>query len=306
MGLAAATGGGGLAVAPTSRPFPGNADRLRPPHHDVVGVSSKILYTGEGINSSIAISQWNDGAVQFHVSGKVEASTEPYDMRLQRMLGHLPALVHPRPAIGADRGLRRGRHGRNVRAVSQHQAHRDLRDGAADSAHRHRILRQGELQRDARSAHADLSTTTRATSCSPRSEKFDIITSDPIHPWVKGSATLYSKEYFELVKEHLNPGGVVTQWVPLYESDTDDGEERDRDLLRRLPERHHLGQRATTAAATTRCCWARWNRRRSTWTPSRQRLTQPGLRRAWRNRCATSVSARCWTCWPLTPARTRI
>jgi spermidine synthase len=49
-------------------------------------------------------------------------------------------------------------------------------------------------------------------------EKFDIITSDPIHPWVKGSATLYSKEYFELVKDHLNPGGVVTQWVPLYES----------------------------------------------------------------------------------------
>jgi spermidine synthase len=51
-------------------------------------------------------------------------------------------------------------------------------------------------------------------------EKFDIITSDPIHPWVKGSATLYSKEYFELVKQHLNPGGIVTQWVPLYESDT--------------------------------------------------------------------------------------
>jgi spermidine synthase len=50
-------------------------------------------------------------------------------------------------------------------------------------------------------------------------EKFDIITSDPIHPWVKGSATLYSKEYFELVKQHLNPGGVITQWVPLYESD---------------------------------------------------------------------------------------
>ena len=49
-------------------------------------------------------------------------------------------------------------------------------------------------------------------------EKFDIITSDPIHPWVKGAATLYTKEYFELVKRHLNPGGLVTQWVPLYES----------------------------------------------------------------------------------------
>jgi len=50
-------------------------------------------------------------------------------------------------------------------------------------------------------------------------DKFDIITSDPIHPWVKGTSSLYSKQYFELVKQHLNPGGVVTQWVPLYESD---------------------------------------------------------------------------------------
>src|SRR5262249_20715068 len=52
-------------------------------------------------------------------------------------------------------------------------------------------------------------------------EKFDIITSDPIHPWVKGAATLYTKEYFELCRRHLNPGGVVTQWVPLYESNLD-------------------------------------------------------------------------------------
>ena len=52
-------------------------------------------------------------------------------------------------------------------------------------------------------------------------EKFDIITSDPIHPWVKGAATLYTREYFELVKRHLKPGGVVTQWVPLYESTAD-------------------------------------------------------------------------------------
>jgi spermidine synthase len=49
-------------------------------------------------------------------------------------------------------------------------------------------------------------------------EKFDVITSDPIHPWVKGSAALYSEEYFNLVRQHLNPGGVVSQWLPLYQS----------------------------------------------------------------------------------------
>src|SRR5260370_22205564 len=73
---------------------------------------SKILYTGEGINSSIAISRWDDGALQFHVSGKVEASTEPYDIRLQRMLGHMPALFHARPrsilVVGFGAGVTAG------------------------------------------------------------------------------------------------------------------------------------------------------------------------------------------------------
>ena len=50
-------------------------------------------------------------------------------------------------------------------------------------------------------------------------ERFDVITSDPIHPWVRGAASLYSVEYHELVKRRLRPGGVVAQWVPLYETD---------------------------------------------------------------------------------------
>jgi spermidine synthase len=50
-------------------------------------------------------------------------------------------------------------------------------------------------------------------------ERFDVITSDPIHPWVRGAATLYSLEYLTLARNHLTPGGVVTQWVPLYETD---------------------------------------------------------------------------------------
>jgi spermidine synthase len=51
-------------------------------------------------------------------------------------------------------------------------------------------------------------------------EKFDAITSDPLDPWVKGAAMLYTREFFEIVKAHLNPGGVVTLFVQLYESNT--------------------------------------------------------------------------------------
>jgi spermidine synthase len=179
---------------------------------------SKILYAGEGINSSIAISRWEDGAVQFHVSGKVEASSEPYDMRLQRMLGHMPALFHPNPKsvliVGFGAGVTAGTfviHPGIERIVIC-----EMEPLIPPTATRYFAQENYNVMHDPRvqivyddARHFIL--TTR--------EKFDIITSDPIHPWVKGSATLYSKEYFELVKEHLNPGGIVTQWVPLYESD---------------------------------------------------------------------------------------
>ena len=65
---------------------------------------------------------------------------------------------------------------------------------------------------------------------------------------------LYTREFFETVKAHLNPGGVVTLFVQLYESNTGGGEERDRDLPRGVSRRRRLGQYATTAPATTWCC----------------------------------------------------
>ena len=180
--------------------------------------SSEILYAGEGMNSSIAISRWNDGAVQFHVSGKVEASTEPYDMRLQRMLGHMPALLHAKPrsvlVVGFGAGVTAGSFVLHpeVKRIVICEMERMIPPVATRYFGRenNHVLNDPRVEMvydDAR--HYVL--TTR--------EKFDVITSDPIHPWVKGSATLYSREYFELVKQHLNPGGIVTQWVPLYESD---------------------------------------------------------------------------------------
>jgi spermidine synthase len=181
---------------------------------------SKILYTAEGMNASIAISQWNDGAIQFHVSGKVEASTEPYDMRLQRMLGHLPALIHGQPKsaliVGFGAGVTAGTF--VLHPSIQRIVICEMEPVIPPTAKKYFHVQHYDVLDDRRTQvyyddarHYVLTTP----------EKFDIITSDPIHPFVKGSATLYSKEYFEMVKGRLNPGGIVTQWVPLYESDMD-------------------------------------------------------------------------------------
>ena len=177
-----------------------------------------VRYVGEGMNSSVAVTTLSStGATQFHVSGKVEASTLPQDMRLQRMLAHLPALVSAHPAsvlvVGFGAGVTAGSfvpypdlehlticeiEPLIPRVVSSYFT-KENNDVASDK-------RTTIVYDDARS----FILTTH--------DKFDVITSDPIHPWVKGAASLYTREYFEAVKRHLNPGGVVTQWVPLYES----------------------------------------------------------------------------------------
>ncbi len=179
---------------------------------------ARILYVGEGINSSIAISQWDDGAIQFHVSGKVEASTEQYDMRLQRMLGHLPALFHPHPAsvlvVGFGAGVTAGSF--TLYPSIDRIVICEMEPLVPRTANVFFPRENYYVFHNPRT-HLYYDDARHYILTSP--DKYDIITSDPIHPWVKGSATLYSKEYFELVKAHLNPGGIVTQWVPLYETD---------------------------------------------------------------------------------------
>jgi len=50
-------------------------------------------------------------------------------------------------------------------------------------------------------------------------EKFDMITSDPVGPWVKGCAALNTVEYYQMCRDHLNPGGSVCLWFPINEGD---------------------------------------------------------------------------------------
>jgi hypothetical protein len=48
---------------------------------------------------------------------------------------------------------------------------------------------------------------------------YDVIVSQPSNPWVVGSSALFSKEYFQLVRARLAPGGRALVWVQLYEID---------------------------------------------------------------------------------------
>ena len=178
---------------------------------------SEIIYMGEGLTSSVAVSRLWNGVLNYHNAGKVQASSEPQDMRLQRMLGHLTTLVPERPrsvlVIGCGAGVTAG-----AVSIDPHVEQVTIAEieplvpevvSRFFSAENFGVVSNPKVRiyiDDAR--HYLL--TTDAT--------FDAITSDPLDPWVKGAANLYTTEFFEVVKRHLNPGGVVTLFVQLYES----------------------------------------------------------------------------------------
>jgi len=47
-------------------------------------------------------------------------------------------------------------------------------------------------------------------------QTYDVITCDPIHP-AFGSPTLYTREFYELCMDHLNPGGALAQYIPIHQ-----------------------------------------------------------------------------------------
>lgn len=194
-----------------------------------------FLYTKEGRSATVAVSDEGGGVRNFHVSGKVVASTIPIDMRLQRMLGHLPSLMHGHPksvlVVGCGAGVTAGSFVPYpcIERIVVCEIEPLVPEAAKSyfGSWNHHVFedpRTVVIEDDARHW---LATT---------NERFDIITSDPIHPWVAGAAALYSEEYYAICKRKLNPGGLVTQWVPLYETNLDSVKSQIGTFLRAFPD----------------------------------------------------------------------
>jgi spermidine synthase len=177
----------------------------------------KVLFTGEGMNSSMAVSQLSSGVLNYHNAGKIQASSEPKDMRLQRMLGHLTTLIPANPrnvlVIGCGAGVTAG--AVSISPMVQRETIAEIEPlvpafvSKYFGDHNYKVVDNPKVHVQIDDARHFLLTT---------KEKFDGITSDPFDPWVKGAATLYTEEFFQTAKAHLNPGGVMTVFVQLYES----------------------------------------------------------------------------------------
>jgi spermidine synthase len=185
-----------------------------------VRTAGEIIYVGEGTHASLAVSREDSGVLNYHNAGKVQASSLPQDMRLQRMLGHLTTLVPAEPrsvlVIGMGAGVTAGAVSIDPRVerVTIAEIEPLVPEVVSEyfSEHNFGVAANPRVQFQIDDGRHFLLTT---------EERFDAITSDPLDPWVKGAANLYTREFWELAKSRLNPGGVVTVFVQLYEAGTE-------------------------------------------------------------------------------------
>jgi spermidine synthase len=173
-------------------------------------------YVSEGAASTVAVHIAPNGYRNFHVSGRVEATNNPNDLRTERLIGHLSGLLHPKPesvlVVGLGGGVSAGAltlYPEIKRIVICEIEPRVTGATKQFARENYSVLSNPKVEVVFDDARHFLATTR---------EQFDIITSDPIHPWVRGNSMLFSREYYDIVKSKLKPGGIATQWVPLYET----------------------------------------------------------------------------------------
>jgi spermidine synthase len=184
------------------------------------GADANVIYVGEGVTATIAVTAEPSGILTYHNSGKTQASTYSQDMRLQRMLGHLTTLLPERPrsvlVVGLGAGITAG--AVSIDPAVERVVVAELEPLVARVAAEHfaaynfGVAANGKVEIRIDDGRHLLATTT---------ERFDAITSDPLDLWVKGAASLYTREFWQLCKDRLEDGGVVTVFVQLYETTED-------------------------------------------------------------------------------------
>ena len=174
---------------------------------------SRLLAFHEGRNATVSVWEGLSGRT-LRVNGKVDASDHG-DMNTQIMVGLAAAAARPDPASALVIGFGSGV---TTHVLADVPGMRRVRVVEIEPA----VLHMGRyfagvndevLTRPGVSAVVD----DARSALQLRDERFDIIVSEPSNPWVAGVATLYTPEFFRIVRSRLTDGGVFCQWLQVYQ-----------------------------------------------------------------------------------------
>jgi Flp pilus assembly protein TadD len=176
-----------------------------------------MLYYREGAAATVSVKRLT-GTTTLAVDGKVDASNRG-DMLTQKLVAHLPLLVHDNPHDVAIIGLGSGV---TVGSALRHPiARADVIEISPEVVEASRYF-EAENHRALDDPRTNLIVGDGRSHLLLTPKKYDVIVSEPSNPWIAGVAALFTREFFEGARDRLSPGGLICQWANAYNiSDAD-------------------------------------------------------------------------------------
>lgn len=181
----------------------------------------EVLYYQESVEGTLSVGQDKSagGSRHTYVNNSAVIGTTYDAVKVVKMIGHYPFLMGAKIkkvlVIGFGIGV-------TTSAIASHPEVEsiecvELVTGLKDAAPYYRDLNR-DVVNDPR---LEMISGDGRHYLQTKPGSYDLISCDPTHP-VLGSGSLYTKEFFALCREHLNPGGVVSQYLPLHKLRTED------------------------------------------------------------------------------------
>jgi spermidine synthase len=192
----------------------------------------ELLYYNEGLSTVVTVARdRTSGNTWLANNGKIDASTSA-DMPTQVLVAHIPMMfLPPRPAlpVGETRSPAQQRSAMLIGLAS------GITLGALTLHPDLDRIDVVELEPSMPSATALFKRFNHDALSDPRvnilgndgrnqlllsaPQSYDLVVAEPSNPWLTGVSNLFTREFFEMGKSRLKPGGVWSQWVQMYGMD---------------------------------------------------------------------------------------
>ena len=177
----------------------------------------RLLMYQEGPTSTVSV-RYDEDTISMAINGRTNASDSIYDMPTQVMLAQVPMLVAPKLKNGLVIGFATGVSvGAMLQSPIESVTCVELEPATIEASHFFDHVNNRPLN-DPRTKLIidDARTFLRVTP-----NRYEVIVSEPSHPWVPGVANLFTREFFEMGRERLTEEGVFVQWLQIYQLSTD-------------------------------------------------------------------------------------
>lgn len=175
------------------------------------GKPRRLLHASAGRLADVAVVEdVTDATRRLYLDGFSAAETGAH-YAYMRMQGHLPVLLHGKPervlviAFGTGTTAGAVQCHPDVKKIVCVEIEPRVYDAAPFFAEQNRkVLEDPRVERVVADGREYLR----------RGGTFDVITLEPLMPYTPGAVHLYTKEFYELARAALNPGGILCQWIP--------------------------------------------------------------------------------------------